>query len=188
MRDIITYAISLMLLVLFFHDGKIQLFPDSLCLVSVYVIYIFILVTSPKIRREYRIRRGKPVRMTTFVEEAALERQRLADSGESGETAAAYVPLEGDAAAAATAEDSATAAALATAHVPSDNGVVVGAPLPAEAGSGPQITECLRKTLSILTQPVVFVCEWTCPSCEIWTPLENADEGRKLDAKNPKER
>ena len=84
LRDIGTYAVALGCLCIFFGDGEIQLFPDAICLVLIYVVYIIVLVVSPKVRRYYRLRKGKVVRTTTFVEDQrnSNRQKRLLDGGD----------------------------------------------------------------------------------------------------------
>ena len=84
LRDIGTYAVALGCLCIFFGDGEIQLFPDAICLVLIYVVYIIVLVVSPKVRRYYRLRKGKVVRTTTFVEDQrnSNRQKRLLEDGD----------------------------------------------------------------------------------------------------------
>lgn len=55
LRDVGAYATALLLLCIFFHDGKIVLY-ESMTLVGFYIIYVMVVVFAPKIRREYRHR------------------------------------------------------------------------------------------------------------------------------------
>ena len=55
LRDVGAYAIALLLLCVFFHDGKIVL-HESITLVGFYICYVLLVVFAPTIRREYRHR------------------------------------------------------------------------------------------------------------------------------------
>ena len=185
LRDIMTYGLALACLCIFFGDGEIQLFPDAICLVLIYVLYIIVLVLSPKIRRYYRLRRGKVVRTTTFVEDQrnSNRQKRLLEEGEDEDTEEnkmsdvgdAYVSLEG--------EDKKDVDYSFRAH--------------------------LEYGLDFALSPLRGAFAFTCPPCtfspymnskqkthtntyafnsgEVWTEEENTEEGRDKDAKNPYE-
>ena len=50
LRDVGAYAIALLLLCIFFHDGKIVLY-ESLTLVGFYIVYVMTVIFAPKTTR-----------------------------------------------------------------------------------------------------------------------------------------
>jgi Ca2+/Na+ antiporter len=52
-RDVGTYSLSLLMLVLFIHDGEIERYEAAL-MFSVYIGYIILLSTAPKCRKQYK--------------------------------------------------------------------------------------------------------------------------------------
>ena len=54
LRDVGTYAISLLLLCIFFNDGIIQ-FYEAATLVGLYGVYVVVVVCAPKVRRIFRV-------------------------------------------------------------------------------------------------------------------------------------
>ena len=54
LRDVGTYAVSLGLLCIFFHDGVIE-FYEAATLVALYGVYVVVVVCAPKVRRVFRV-------------------------------------------------------------------------------------------------------------------------------------
>lgn len=77
-RDVITYATSLLLLCIFFADGRIVTWEAGI-LVGLFVIYVMVVVSSPKIRRVFRVKvLGKKQKArTNFIEQAREKRKTL---------------------------------------------------------------------------------------------------------------
>lgn len=165
-RDIATYGIALMCLCIFFGDGEIQLFPDAIVLVLIYVAYILVLVFSPKIRRYYRLRKGKVVRTTTFVEEQrrSNREKRLLEEGDGD------VDNEGK-------EEKVSVTAT-------ENGegyVSLGGENKEEDYS---FYGYVEYGLDFALAPLRGIFAATCPPCEVWTEEDNVEAGRDKDAKN----
>lgn len=214
-RDIVTYGVALACLCVFFGDGEIQLFPDAVSLVLIYVVYITVLVVSPKIRRHYRLRQGKVVRTTTFVEEqrrsnrakeekrrlqaekdsmktALLEENSLIISADDLEEGGADNDLKPDA-------DGLKKETPPTKYDDDDDDK--NAPMMGSSSTGGYVSlnedntsKQPSETLRMITTafeyaiaPVRFAFEWTCPDCAVWSDEENAEEGRPEGTTNPTE-
>ena len=68
LRDMGTYFLALVCLVIFFSDGVITL-TESAVLVCIYITYIFVLIVAPKIRRAHRMKHGRPVKTGNFIDQ-----------------------------------------------------------------------------------------------------------------------
>lgn len=180
LRDITTYAVALGCLCIFFGDGQIQLFPDAILLVLIYVIYIVVLVGAPKVRRRYRLARGKVVRQTTFVEEQRQKKRLLEDDAMVGVLDDAE---EGEADDASGSNEEASKESKNVTVTVGDGYVRLGEE---DEKKGSAAVAAMR-AFEIAIYPVRFVFEWTCPPCAIWDAEENKEAGRPEDAKNPYE-
>ena len=90
LRDMGTYAISLLLLVIFFSDGVIQLYEAGILVVT-YACYVVVVICAPTVRRVFRIKiLGEKVkRQESFVVMAAQARtlrEKLLEGMKSDET------------------------------------------------------------------------------------------------------
>jgi sodium/potassium/calcium exchanger 3 len=75
LRDVGTYAVSLALLCVFFHDGIIQTY-ESAILVGLYAVYVVVVIGAPKVRRVFRVHvLGKKHEVrTNFIQQAKENR------------------------------------------------------------------------------------------------------------------
>jgi K+-dependent Na+/Ca+ exchanger-like protein len=97
LRDIVSYGSSLALLCWFFQDGVIGL-AEAAVLVGGYILYVLVVVVSPKIRRHYQLATVAPGsdmykrlhKQESFVEKA--ERQRTPQTGSSNISSVPAVP------------------------------------------------------------------------------------------------
>eukprot|EP00939_MAST-03C_sp_MAST-3C-sp1_P004640 g4640.t1 len=208
LRDISAYAIALVCLCVFFGDGDIQLFPDAIVLVLIYFVYIFVLVSAPKVRRAHRLRLGKVVRTTTFVEEQKQKRRLLDersddlvdDKGDGLENG--FVDDDEDdigiGVGAAVEDDEVAGVNKAISNASTGDNYVPLNDDDEEAEKEGKTSESddhnvkgiwpfVMKSFNFAIAPVRFAFEWTCPSCEIWDESENVENGRPAKAKNPRE-
>lgn len=85
LRDLSFYAISVFLLVLFFHDGLINIWEASI-LLSMYLVYLLVTLFSPQIRELFRVRvlGKKPRPDVSFVH---MERIKMEEEAEESRQA-----------------------------------------------------------------------------------------------------
>eukprot|EP00756_Hemistasia_phaeocysticola_P039506 Hpha_TRINITY_DN16818_c0_g8::TRINITY_DN16818_c0_g8_i1::g.148349::m.148349 len=72
LRDVGTYAVGLLQLSIFFHDGEIHLWEAS-TMVGTYFGYVMLVIAAPKIRRAWRLKYGAGVADDKDVEGLLLQ-------------------------------------------------------------------------------------------------------------------
>eukprot|EP00941_MAST-03F_sp_MAST-3F-sp1_P001120 g1120.t1 len=201
LRDITFYFTALVFLCIFFNDGNIGM-KEAAILVSLYVLYIFMLLAAPKCRKAYQKYQGdfeeRPY--VSFVEEAAMRRQEslleaaaLSEERERKREEERQRALGPDGIAGLDGDEELFGLApineddenfdLSTPEGRRKLRLTRGSDVLHEnlhevvdrVEQNPSgALHLLARIFSFLISPMVAAFEWTCPACEIGSPYENA--------------
>ena len=166
LRDVGAYAIALLLLCIFFHDGKIVLY-ESLTLVGFYIVYVMTVIFAPKIRREYRHRilKKPKKKRKTFVNKTSNNEPLLtaqASNGGQGYTESVQdADNNGE-------EEPFDVTILGSNDTTENAGLNLNGVDDNEESLG-----IVARMIKILSKPLQIVFEFTCFPCEEGSKYEN---------------
>jgi Ca2+/Na+ antiporter len=190
LRDVGAYATALLLLCVFFHDGRIKLYESGI-LVSFYLFYVMVVVFAPTVRREYRHRilKKPKKKRKSFVKKKATANASVADSnimdqpllnnpedGEANnETSFSITPGHD--------EDKKSTKPRVKFGDENDGPIDVTILGAAESNEKLSLNDSgndedepsgpIGKFISIVAKPLTTVFEWTCFPCEEGSKYEN---------------
>ena len=172
LRDVSAYAMALLLLCIFFHDGVIMPYEAGI-LVGFYALYVSVVIFAPKVREEYRhriLKRPKKKRKS-FVNKKSNAGQapllsldeRTQDFGSVDDTAVAIEPSDDSTRKTVSFADNVTASSINGAPgadaVEGNYDVNL---IDDEDGS----TSAFGRLIEFVARPLTFMFEWTCVNCE----------------------
>ena len=195
LRDVGAYAIALLLLCIFFHDGKIKLY-ESATLVSFYIVYVIVVVFAPTVRREYRHRiLKKPKKKRKSFVKKKSDGSNLSNvmdqpllSGDDSNVETNEVPI--DDSYGSTSEEGNDSKPRVRFGDHGDDGpldvTILGDTNAKDGNEGLSLNGVssddddddepsgpIGKCISILAKPLTIMFEWTCFPCEEGSKYEN---------------
>lgn len=182
LRDVCAYALALLLLCIFFHDGKITTLESGI-MVGVYVCYVIVVVVSPKIRREYRhriLKRPKKKHKSFVVKKGTNATDVPLLDPKDLENAPDFSSVPTDGSLTGEADDAAPRRQVSfeDEEEGTGNNYEVTLVPTSDPTSNPEGEDeepppgCFGRFIQTISRPLTFMFEWTCINCDEGTKYE----------------